>query len=484
MADEQSDEAKLRELHDLLEAVQHHQTTNQIEWYRPVPKQAEFHKLGGQFQQRMLMAGNQLGKTLSAGMEVAMHLTGLYPSWWQGHVFHRANHWWAAGVTSESTRDNPQRILLGRGRSFGTGTVPAHTLHTKPAMARGVPDAVDNVQVVHKTGGISTLKFKSYDQGREKWQGDTLDGIWWDEEPPEDIYDEGLTRLNRRRGLALITFTPLLGMTEVVRRFYEPDPQDKGRNQRALVHMTLEDATFYSDDEKESIQNQYSPAMQRARIKGLPMLGEGLIYPFSEEAITVEPFSIPEHYRRVCGLDHGLQHPAALAWLAYDPDTDIVYLYDTWKQSDTTISDRVQAWKQRGDWIPVAWPHDVGARDKGVTGRPFAEIYENYGMKMLTHSARMNPDTGGAQPREPIIEAVYTRMRTGRFKVFQSCRDWLSEQQRYHRKDGQVVDMDDDLISATHYALMELRNAVPYYSARVTQSVAQGVDHDPLGGYL
>lgn len=480
MADEQTDEAKMRELHDLLEAVQHHQQTNQLEWYRPVPKQAEFHEAGTTHQQRMLMAGNQLGKTLSAGMEVAMHLTGLYPSWWNGHVFHRPNHWWAAGVTSESTRDNPQRILLGRGRSFGTGTIPASSFYSKPSMARGVPDAVDTVQVIHRTGGVSTLKFKSYDQGREKWQGDTLDGIWWDEEPPEEIYDEGLTRLNRRRGLALITFTPLMGMTEVVKRFLEPDPQDKGRHQRKLIHMTLEDATFYSDTEKEQIENQYSPAMRRARVQGLPLFGEGLIYPFSEEAITCEPFSIPSYYRRICGLDHGVQHPSALVWVAHDPDTDTVYVYDTWKSSDTTIADRVQAWKQRGEWIPVAWPHDVGTRDKGVTGKPFADLYADYGMKMLPQSARMTPETGGAQPREPIIETIFSRMKTGRFKVFRTCRDWISEQQRYHRKDGQVVDKDDDLMSATHYAVMELRNARKQENDMEYLRFAEGVDYNPL----
>ena len=481
MADEQSKEAKVRELHELLEAVQHHQQTNQIEWYRPVPKQAEFHHFSSTHRERMLMAGNQLGKTLSAGMEVAMHLTGLYPDWWQGKVFHRANHWWAAGVTNESTRDNPQRILLGRGRNYGTGTIPAHTFFSKPAMARGVADAVDTVQVVHRTGGISTLKFKSYDQGREKWQGDTLDGVWMDEEPPEDIYDEALTRLNRRKGLMMVTFTPLMGMTQVVRRFLEPDPKDKGREQRALVHMTLDDATFYSADERESIQNQYSPAMQRARVKGLPLFGEGLIYPFSEEEITCEPFAIPSYFRRICGLDHGVQHPAALAWVAYDPDTDTVYVYDTWKQSDTTIADRVQAWRQRGDWIPVAWPHDVGARDKGVTGRPFADLYAEHGMKMLPYSARMDPQTGGSQPREPIIESVYSRMKTGRFKVFRTCRAWISEQQRYHRKDGQVVDEDDDLISATHYAVMELRNARQEENMVEHIRFAEGVDYDPLG---
>ena len=479
--EEQTDEAKVKELHELLETVQQHQTYNQLDWYRPVPKQQEYHAAGDQYRQRMLMAGNQLGKTLSAGMEVAMHLTGLYPSWWAGKRFSRPVHVWAAGVTSESTRDNPQRILLGRGRSWGSGTIPDSSYYAKPQLARGVPDSVDTVQVIHKTGGVSTLKFKSYDQGREKWQGDTLDLIWCDEEPPVDIYDEALTRLNRRKGHMLITFTPLMGMTDVVKRYFEPDRKnDPGAKDRKLVHMTLEDATFYSKEDREEIQNQYSKAMQRARVQGLPLFGEGLIYPYGEEQITVEPFSIPSYWRHIVGLDHGIQHPAALVWMAHDPDQDIVYLYGEWKQSETTIADRVAAWKQRGDWIPVAWPHDVGHRDKGVSGRPFADIYRNYGMKMVGHSARIKADTGGAQPREAIIAMMDGRMRTGRFKVFKNCREWLSEQQRYHRKDGQVVDRDDDLISASHYALMELRSARRYEAEVQTAKFAEGVDYDPL----
>jgi phage terminase large subunit-like protein len=83
----------------------------------------------------------------------------------------------------------------------------------------GVPDALDSVVVQHVSGGQSTLGFKSYDQGRQKWQGETLDFVWFDEEPPYAIYTEGLTRTNATAGITLITFTPLLGMSEVVRMF-------------------------------------------------------------------------------------------------------------------------------------------------------------------------------------------------------------------------------------------------------------------------
>ncbi len=73
----------------------------------------------------------------------------------------------------------------------------------------------------HASGGTSTVGFKSYDQGRQKWQSETLDFVWFDEEPPMDIYMEGLTRTNATGGMTFITFTPLLGMSEVVSMFLE-----------------------------------------------------------------------------------------------------------------------------------------------------------------------------------------------------------------------------------------------------------------------
>ena len=77
--------------------------------------------------------------------------------------------------------------------------------------------------VAHAGGGASVLVFKNYAQGRQKWQGETLDGVWFDEEPPLEIYTEGLTRTNETGGFTMVTFTPLLGMSEVVRMFLSAD---------------------------------------------------------------------------------------------------------------------------------------------------------------------------------------------------------------------------------------------------------------------
>lgn len=194
---------------------------NQLAAYRPYTRQQEFHDAGAEHRERLFMAGNQLGKTVAGGFEVAMHLTGRYPGWWAGRRFTEPTKWWAAGVTGESTRDNPQRILVGppqREGEWGTGSIPGDDI-VNTQRARGIADALDSVVVKHVTGGESVLAFKSYEKGREKWQGETLHGVWFDEEPPLDIYTEGMTRTNATDGIVMVTFTPLLGMSEVVRRF-------------------------------------------------------------------------------------------------------------------------------------------------------------------------------------------------------------------------------------------------------------------------
>jgi len=199
--------------------------TNRLKAYRPYPKQEEFHAAGAEYRERLLMASNRFGKTECGAAEMAVHLTGQYPDWWLGKRFGAPVRAWAAGVTNDTTRDVVQAKLLGppsRREEWGTGYIPGATIGDV-ATARGVADACDTVSIRHRTGGFSTLGFKSYERGREKWQGAGLEVLWLDEEPPMDIYIEGLTRTNETGGIVYMTFTPLLGMSDVVHRFLEPD---------------------------------------------------------------------------------------------------------------------------------------------------------------------------------------------------------------------------------------------------------------------
>lgn len=132
------------------------------------------------------MAGNQLGKTVAGSFEMAMHLTGRYPDWWRGRRFDAPGRYWAAGETRLSTRDTVQKLLVGepeRPEAWGMGAIPGDAI-LATHRAAGVANAIDAVTVSHEAGGASTLLFKAYEQGRGKWQGDTLSGVWFDQIVP------------------------------------------------------------------------------------------------------------------------------------------------------------------------------------------------------------------------------------------------------------------------------------------------------------
>ena len=183
-------------------------------------KHIQFFEAGNEHQERCMMAGNRVGKTWGVGgFETALHLTGRYPDWWPGYRFSVPIEAWAAGDTSETTRDIVQAALMGPLGELGTGLIPRSAIVGEPTKRMGVAGAMDTGRVKHGSGGESLIGFKSYDQGRKKFQGTAKHVIWLDEEPPVDVYDECMMRLMTTSGLMLCTFTPLEGLTEVALRF-------------------------------------------------------------------------------------------------------------------------------------------------------------------------------------------------------------------------------------------------------------------------
>lgn len=451
------------QLFELLQEKSRRKANNKLRDYRPYSKQAEFHANGALFRERLLMAGNQLGKTWSAGFETAMHLTGRYPDNWQGRTFDKAVAGWAAGVTSEVTRDSVQRVLCGRSNAIGTGAIPKDSIKDK-SMKRGVADAIDTMVIKFGGGGDlqateSLLGFKSYDQGREKFQAETLDFVWLDEEPDADIYTESLTRTNATGGIVYMTFTPLKGMSDVVKRFL----MDKVAGS-CVTSMTIDDAEHYTPEQRAAIIASYPAHEREARTKGIPTLGSGRIFPIEEELIKIEPFDIPRHWPQICGIDFGWDHPSAAVKLAWDRDLDVIYVIAAHRQKEQTpllFASTVKPW---GDWLPWAWPHDGLQHDKG-SGEALKEQYKAQGLNMLddkaTHPpAQGEPEGTGGNGVEAGVLDMLDRMQTGRLKVFSNLNDWFQEFRMYHRKDGKIVKLDDDLMSATRYANMMKRFAV------------------------
>lgn len=419
-------------------------------FYEPYAKQIEFHNLGRTKRERLLMAGNQLGKTLAAAMEVAFHMTGLYPDWWKGKVFPKEQIWWIGSETGELTRDGAQMKLLGQVGQFGTGSIPKDMLAGDPLMARGIPGAVEMFHVKHSSGGISQGVLKAFADGREKWQAGTVHGIWHDEESPADVYDESVTRTNATEGIVLATITPLKGMSEVVRRFY-PTPNT---GQRGLIQMTIDEVGHYDEKKKKEIIEAYPPHEREARSKGIPMLGSGRIFPVPEDWVVVPAKVIPDHWKRIGGLDFGWDHPTAAVELVYDSESDVIYVTKEYRASRETPVIHSAAIRPWG--LLWAWPHDALQHDKG-SGEQLASLYRKNGLKMISEHAQFPDDRGWGV--EAGIAEMLERMQTGRWKVFDTCQMWLEEFRSYHRKEGKIVKEYEDLVASSRYALMCLRYA-------------------------
>ncbi len=443
---------------------------NRLKFYQPYAKQREFHAAGRNHRERLLMAGNQVGKTLSAAAETAIHATGRYPEWWAGRVFEKPVTAWVSGVTGESTRDNPQRWLYGPLGAAGTGMIPRDAIVDK-SMSRGLADALDTLTVTHGGGGDvqagrSQIGFKTYVQGREKWQGPTLDFVWFDEEPPADIYSEGLTRTNVGVSPVFMTFTPLLGMSDVVKKFLID--RVPGTH---VTQMTIEDALHYSPDERAAIIASYPAHERDARSKGIPTMGSGRVFPVDEESLRIDAFDIPQHWPQIGGIDFGWDHPSAGVRLAWDRDSDILYVIACHRAREQTPLMFATAVKPWGAWLPWAWPHDGLQHDKG-SGEQLATQYRNHGLKMLAERATFEDGSNGV---EAGVTEMLDRMQTGRLRVFSHLNDWWEEFRLYHRKNGLIVKENDDLISATRYAMMMRR------AATVRLKKQAGIDHEQHG---
>lgn len=303
-----------------------------------------------------------------------------------------------------------------------------------------------------------------------------------DEEPPQDLYTEALTRTNATNGVVWMTFTPLLGMSSVVRRFLN-EPSDD----RAVINMTIDDALHIDAEQRKRIINSYPAHEREARLKGIPMLGSGRIFPVTEELITCQPFKIPFTYKQLAGLDFGWDHPTAACKIAYDPETDVVYVTNVYRVRENTPLNHSAALKAWGPDLYFAWPHDGLQHDKG-SGEQLANIYRQNGLKLLSERATFSDGTNGV---EAGLMMMLDRMQTGRLKVFDTCTDFFEEFRLYHREEGKVVKEFDDIISSLRYCLMCLRYAQfkpmdkirdeirEKYNAVGTRQTVQ-VDYNPL----
>lgn len=224
---------------------------------------------------------------------------------------------------------------------------------------------------------------------------------------------------------------------------------------RTVIRMTIDDAEHYTPEQRAAIIASYPPHERKARAQGIPVLGSGRVFPIDEDTLKVKAFAIPDSWAQIGGIDFGWDHPTAAVKLAHDRDTDCIYVTASYGAREATPVIHAAALKPWGSWLPWAWPHDGLQHDKG-SGETLAQQYRDQGLSLLWD--RSTFEDGGNGVEAGIMEMI-DRMQTGRWKVFDHLEDWFGEFRLYHRKDGLIVKLNDDRMSASRYAMMMKRYA-------------------------
>jgi phage terminase large subunit-like protein len=450
-----------------------------LDFYKPNRAQLRFHNTIAD--ERMLRAGNQLGKTHSVGAELAMHACQIYfdgtDGWWKGRKFLTKPHierpfdfiGWAGSTTSLATRDGIQAKLLGDIRSqggLGSGLIPLDSIVARPTMARGITDLVDTVTIRREDGGTAIIRQKTAEQERRAWQGESVDVTWLDEDfGTDEVYGEVQARSVATRGIIMVSMTPMLGLSPIRKRFKEKLPGT------AEILMTIDDALVSNgghipDEDIERLKSKFKASELQTRLYGADMMGAGAVFETPVEFIKkqFDPREFPSGWRWLWALDFRHSgnasggHPfAAVLGCHSASDGDVIYIVDAFRMHGYPEMHAARI-KSNRDYAraPVGWPHDGGRGASLVAGGTIAQEYKKAGLHMLSEHATF---PGGGFNFEAGITEMENRFATGRLVVRSNLAEFFDEYQGYHRVNGAVHKVDDDLLSATRVLCMAIRFA-------------------------
>lgn len=362
------------------------------------------------------------GKSSTASFVLACHLTGWYPDWWEGIRFDRGVDIWWAGETTNRVRDTLQQFLFGKIGELGTGMVPKDCIIGEPIRKPGIPGAYEIVRVRHSSGDVSAIQFFSYDMGREKFQGSSIDIMAWDEEPPAEVVKEGNMRVADRNGYVMYTFTPLNGMTPLLVDLLE--------NRRKDVYtLTWDDVAHLDPEAKLEQIKGLAPHEIRARVYGEPTFAAGMVYQFAMQDITCPRFPIPDHWLRIGGLDVGLNHPTCAVAVAIDPESGVAYVYREYKKAGEQTIYHASHLKEWG--IRFAIDPNANQRDK-VTGQtPMGVFVDVMGDEKIV-KANNRYEVG-----IPLTRSMFAEER---LFIFDDLHELIKELQTYRYKDNVALE--------------------------------------------
>lgn len=318
------------ELQEIQNSIDYYDKYNKLASFKPYDYQLRFMKASKNYKQRMMRAANQSGKSYGASFEFAQHVTGLYQDYYEGDRLEGSGHlFWCIGIDLDSTARVMQRSLFGTHNvrledEVGTGSIPRECIDIDSMTKDG--GRITSARIKHVDGGYNTIQFFGAAQGQDRMMGAVVKFVWIDEEPKHNslaIYSQALTRTTTTDGHIMMTCTPEMGLTDLQRMFAEDDT-----DQLYVDSASWWDCPHISEEDIKRLMAGIPEWQRDMRSKGLPVLGSGAVFPFSDESITCEDFFPPPHWKALAAVDFSSVNDASvIAYTAYDPESDIYYLY-------------------------------------------------------------------------------------------------------------------------------------------------------------
>jgi phage terminase large subunit-like protein len=331
-------------------------------------------------------------------------------------------------------------------------------------MARGIDSFVDTINVRREDGGRAVIRLKTGEMERRVWQGEAVDVAWLDEDFGDDsVYGEVLARLVTTAGIVMVTMTPMLGTTPIRKRFKESHP-GTGEVLMGLDDALVSNGGHIPDEAVPAIKARYKESERATRLYGADMQGQGAVFETPLDAIkhTLDPATVPPYWPWLWAVDFRHSgsattgHPFAAVLATHERETDTIYVMHAIRMMGLAI-DHVARIKDHVMWdAPISWPHDGGRGASLVSGDTIAMTYKKLGLNMRPGHAEFS--TGGFN-FEAGIDAMANRFRAQKLLIASHLHQVFDEYGGYHRVDGVVHKVDDDLLSAIRVLCMDIRNA-------------------------
>lgn len=402
-------------------------------------KQLAFHKCPKR--NRWVFGGNRSGKTECGAVESIYMARGIHP--------YRKNRdgifGWVVSLSREVQRDVAQsKILKYLPKEWIADVVMSSGRKDDPDSG-----IIDQIKVKNVFGGISVIGFKSCDQGREKFQGSSLDFVWFDEEPPEDVYRECKMRVLDKKGDIFGTMTPLKGLTFVYDEIYL---NSANSNEVWCEFIEWSDNPFLDPTEIEEFSSSLPESELESRKFGRFKDSSGLVYTeFEPDKHVIEPFDVPFDWQNTLSIDPGLNNPLSCHWYCVDYDGRVFVVAEHYA-AKKDIDYHASEIKRISD--EIGWRRDYDGRitaliDSAANQKTLASVKsvtELFYERDIAVNPRVDKNLFSG------IARVKEYFKSDKLFIFKNCVNLIRELKTYRWGDGDLpIKRDDHCLDELRY---------------------------------